>query len=115
MTLHGDTHPGNLLRTADGLVWADLEDTSRGPRGWDLACLRGTARLDGRAAVDALPDPMTDEELSPFVWLRALHAAAWWFVHATRDPADLPYARERLAAAVGAVSAGLRGAPAGRG
>jgi hypothetical protein len=115
MTLHGDTHPGNLLRTADGLVWADLEDTSRGPRGWDLACLRRTARLDGRAAIDAMPDPATDEELAPFRWLRALHAAAWWFVHAVREPADLPAAHGQLQAAVDEVSAGLRGAPAGRG
>jgi hypothetical protein len=115
MTLHGDAHPGNLLRTADGLVWADLEDTSRGPRGWDLACLRTTRRLDGRAAVDAFPEPMTDEELTPFVWLRRLHAGAWWFVHAEREPVDLPEAVERLTAAVEEVSAGLRAAPRGPG
>jgi hypothetical protein len=70
-----------LLRTtAAGLIWAALEDTSGGPRGWDLACLRTTARLDGRAPIDALPEPMSDEELAPFLWLRRLHAAAWWFV-----------------------------------
>jgi Phosphotransferase enzyme family len=115
MTLHGDTHPGNLLRAADGLVWADLEDTCRGPRGWDLACLRTTRRLDGRAAVDALPEPMTEEELAPFVWLRRLHAAAWWSVHATREPADRPEAAARLTAAVEEVSAGLAGALPGRG
>jgi hypothetical protein len=115
MTLHGDTHPGNLLRTADGLVWADLEDTSRGPRGWDLACLRTTHRLDGRAAVEAVPDPMTEEELAPFVRLRRLHVAAWWAVHAVREPADRPEAAARLTAAVEEVSAGLAGAPPGRG
>jgi aminoglycoside phosphotransferase (APT) family kinase protein len=115
LTLHGDPHPGNLLRTAAGLRWADLEDTSRGPRGWDLACLRTTRRLDGRAAIDALPEPMSEEELAPFVRLRRLHAAAWWFVHATRDPADLPEAVQRLTAAVEEVSAGLRGGPPGRG
>ena len=114
-TLHGDPHPGNLLRTAAGLHWTDLEDTSCGPRGWDLACLRTTGRLDGRAAVDAMPDPMTDEELAPFVWLRRLHAGAWWFVHAAREPADLPTAAERLAAAVEEVSAGLAGRRPGRG
>jgi hypothetical protein len=114
-TLHGDTHPGNLLRTAGGLRWVDLEDTSRGPCGWDLACLRSTGRLDGRAAIDALPEPMADEELAPFVWLRRLHGAAWWFVHAVREPADLPIAVERLTAGVLEVSAGLRGRPAGRG
>jgi hypothetical protein len=105
--LHGDAHPGNLLCTRQGWRWADLEDTSRGPRGWDLACLRATSRLDGRAAVAAVPHPMSDEELAPFVLLRRLHGAAWWFVHAVRVPADLPEARNRLAAAVEEVSAGM--------
>jgi hypothetical protein len=71
--------------------------------------------LDGRAAVDALPEPMTDEELAPFVWLRRLHAGAWWFVHAERDPVDLPEAVQRLTAGVEEVSAGLAGALPGRG
>ena len=30
--LHGDAHPGNLLATADGWRWTDLEDTCAGPR-----------------------------------------------------------------------------------
>ncbi|SDY59053.1 Ser/Thr protein kinase RdoA involved in Cpx stress response, MazF antagonist [Modestobacter sp. DSM 44400] len=105
--LHGDTHPGNLLATPGGWCWTDLEDTSRGPRGWDVACLRATGRLDGRAAVAALPDPMSDEELAPFFLLRRLHGAAWWFVHAARVPADLADARRGLATAVDEVSAGL--------
>nr|WP_281372068.1 aminoglycoside phosphotransferase family protein [Modestobacter versicolor] len=113
--LHGDAHPGNLLRTAGGWVWADLEDTCRGPRGWDLACLLRTSRLDGRAALDAVPDRPGDDEVAPFGWLRALHASAWWFVHAVRVPEHLPAAREQLTAAVAEVSAGLRGAPPGRG
>lgn len=108
MTLHGDTHPGNLLVTSEGLRWTDLEDTSRGPRGWDLASLRATARLDGRAALDAMPDPVSDAELAPFVWFRRLYSGAWWFVHAAREPADLPAARAQLAAAVAEVGAGLR-------
>jgi phosphotransferase family enzyme len=114
-TLHGDTHPGNLLRTPAGWVWADLEDTSRGPLGWDLACLRRTGRLDGRAALDALPGAPTDAELAPFGWLRALHVASWWHVHAVRVPADLAAAREQLRTAVDEVSAGLRAPQPGRG
>jgi hypothetical protein len=113
--LHGDAHPGNLLRTTAGLRWTDLEDTSRGPLAWDLASLRRTSRLDGRAAVDAHPQAMTDAELAPFVWLRLLYTAAWWFVHAVRVPEHLPEARQRLRAAVEEVSAGLRAAPPGRG
>ena len=105
--LHGDAHPGNLLATRAGWVWADLEDTCRGPVGWDLACLRRTSRLDGRAALDAMPGAPADAELAPFRWLRSLHAAAWWAVHAVREPADLPAARARLRATVDEVGAGL--------
>jgi hypothetical protein len=115
VTLHGDTHPGNLLRTPGGWVWADLEDTCRGPLGWDLACLRRTRRLDGRAALDALPGAPTDAELAPFLALRALHVAAWWFVHAVRVPADLAAARDQHRTAVDEVSAGVAARPPGRG
>jgi aminoglycoside phosphotransferase (APT) family kinase protein len=105
--LHGDAHPGNLLRTPAGWVWADLEDTCRGPVGWDLACLRSTSRLDGRAALDAVPGAPSDADIAPFRWLRQLHAAAWWSVHAVRVPGDLPAARARLRAAVDQVGAAL--------
>ncbi|WP_091444467.1 phosphotransferase [Geodermatophilus poikilotrophus] len=81
--LHGDAHPGNLLATPEGWWWTDLEDTCAGPRAWDLACLRSTSRLDGRAALDALPDAPTDAELAPWLELRRLHAAAWGLVAAT--------------------------------
>jgi hypothetical protein len=114
MVLHGDAHPGNLLVTADGLRWTDLEDTCRGPRAWDLASLRTTGRLDGRAALDAMPDPVPDEELAPFRWLRLLYTGAWWFVHAAREPGHLPEARQRLQAAVEEVSAGLAAGRRGR-
>jgi Phosphotransferase enzyme family len=106
--LHGDAHPGNLLATPHGWRWADLEDTCRGPWAWDLACLRATSRLDGRAALDTMPGAPTDAELAPWLDLRRLHAAAWWFVHAARVPADLPQAHEQLRRAVEQVSAGRR-------
>ena len=84
--LHGDAHPGNLLATPDGWRWTDLEDTCAGSRAWDLACLRSTSRLDGRAALDALPDAPTDAELAPWLELRQLHAAAWTLVAAAGHP-----------------------------
>ncbi|PRY49296.1 phosphotransferase family enzyme [Geodermatophilus tzadiensis] len=74
--LHGDAHPGNLLATPDGWRWADLEDTCPGPVAWDLACLRSTSRLDGRAALDAVGAP-SDAELAPWLELRRLHAQTW--------------------------------------
>src|SRR5450631_1684600 len=47
IVLHGDAHGGNLLPTAGGWLWADLEETCRGPREWDLAVL---ARSEDSAA-----------------------------------------------------------------
>jgi Ser/Thr protein kinase RdoA (MazF antagonist) len=35
--LHGEPHPGNLLRTTDGLLFVDLETCCRGPVEFDLA------------------------------------------------------------------------------
>ena len=60
-----------------------------GPRAWDLACLRSTSRLDGRAALDAIGGP-SDAELAPWLELRRLHVAAWTLVAATghRRPAS---------------------------
>jgi hypothetical protein len=43
--LHGDAHEGNLLVTADGLLWSDWEDAFIGPVEWDLASLIWNARL----------------------------------------------------------------------
>ena len=35
--LHGEPHPGNVLRTRDGLIFIDLETCCRGPVEFDLA------------------------------------------------------------------------------
>jgi Ser/Thr protein kinase RdoA (MazF antagonist) len=35
--LHGEPHPGNLLRTKDGLLFIDLETCCRGPVEFDIA------------------------------------------------------------------------------
>ncbi|WP_456545570.1 MULTISPECIES: phosphotransferase family protein [unclassified Blastococcus] len=99
--LHGDAHPGNLLATADGWRWTDLEDTCPGPPAWDLACLRLTSRLDGRAALDALPGAPSDADLAPWLELRRMHAAVWTAVLAVHRPAHRAAARERLTAEFG--------------
>jgi hypothetical protein len=98
--LHGDAHPGNLLATPHGWRWVDLEDSCAGPAAWDLACLRSTSRLDGRVALDALPDAPSDAELAPWLALRRLHAAAWATVYGAGHPEHAPAARDRLAAAL---------------
>jgi thiamine kinase-like enzyme len=35
--LHGEPHPGNLLRTKNGLLFIDLETCCRGPVEFDIA------------------------------------------------------------------------------
>ncbi|HVF32396.1 MAG TPA: phosphotransferase, partial [Acidimicrobiales bacterium] len=35
--LHGEPHPGNVLRTRDGLLFVDLETCCRGPIEFDIA------------------------------------------------------------------------------
>jgi hypothetical protein len=37
--LHGDAHLGNVLWTADGPLWGDLESACTGPVEWDLSAL----------------------------------------------------------------------------
>ncbi|MFC4857971.1 phosphotransferase family protein [Actinophytocola glycyrrhizae] len=84
--LHGDAHPGNLLATPSGPVWNDFEDTWLGPLGWDLACLLGSGRVDGAAAVAAYPGPYSRAELSVCAELRELFGVVWRFVLARRFP-----------------------------
>jgi aminoglycoside phosphotransferase (APT) family kinase protein len=95
--LHGDAHPGNLLATPAGWRWADLEDTCSGPVQWDLVALRSTRRLDGRAALDAIPGAPSDDELAPWLELRRLHLAAWYVVIARGHPEWAGEAAARLA------------------
>jgi aminoglycoside phosphotransferase (APT) family kinase protein len=45
--LHGDAHFRNCFFTAQGPIWADLEDACLAPPEWDAACLANTTRLDG--------------------------------------------------------------------
>ncbi len=92
--LHGDAHPGNLLRTPEGWCWTDFEESMRGPIGWDLACLEGTTRIDGRAALRAYG--MSEEDVEPFRRLRRLQAISWFLLLAGSFPAHGERARTLL-------------------
>ena len=121
--LHGDAHPRNLLRANDEWVWTDFEECVFGPVEWDLACLRGSRRIDGAAALRAyggdesalprvspeegelpeeralsekLPRPEEGESLEPFRELRELQSAVWLAVLAERFPECGGRAREAL-------------------
>ncbi|HLK23366.1 MAG TPA: aminoglycoside phosphotransferase family protein, partial [Caulobacteraceae bacterium] len=39
MPLHGDAHPGNVMVTPAGAIWADLETACLGPLEWELTSL----------------------------------------------------------------------------
>jgi hypothetical protein len=71
--LHGDVHPGNLLVTAEGLLWNDFEDTCLGPIAWDLASL-ALAPEDTMPAYPDAPDPAV---LGAYRDARMLQVTTW--------------------------------------
>jgi Ser/Thr protein kinase RdoA (MazF antagonist) len=91
--LHGDPHPGNLLKTPAGWVWCDFEDTCSGPVHWDLAAVTTSTRVDGSAVAAAYGDV---GDLSPWLELRRMHAAVWYSLYAERIPRLAEQARVRL-------------------
>lgn len=76
--LHGDVHLGNLLATAEGPRWVDLEAACLGPREWDLAGLPDEA-LDVLERVDS-------SLLALLRDLRSVCVAAWCSRNPQRDP-----------------------------
>lgn len=100
--LHGDAHPGNLLATADGLIWTDWEDTFRGPVEWDLASLIWNARIleEDHATADGILDAYREaggaidgEALHHSLIARAAVMSAWYPI---LYPDPSPVRREKL-------------------
>lgn len=114
LVLHGDAHPGNLLWTPDGWLWADLEETCRGPRAFDLAVLvRGQDTADAADALAAYTGvtgepPPEPGDLAWFGWARALEGAVWVLAMAHQYPAR--YA-ERAPAVLASVLTSARPSP----
>ena len=81
--VHGDSHPGNVLWTADGPLWSDWEDAHLGPLEWDLACLVSAARVRGddfgwaEAALAAHGAPFDATLLDACVDARVAQGAAY--------------------------------------
>jgi hypothetical protein len=81
--VHGDSHPGNVLWTADGALWSDWEDAHLAPLEWDLACLVARARLRGddfgwaETALRAHGGPYDAESLEVCVYARVAQGAAY--------------------------------------
>ncbi len=80
--LHGEPHPGNLLRTKHGLLFADLETACRGPVEFDIAHAPG-------AVSTHYPD--ADQQLVQQCRVLMLAMIVTWRWH--RDD-DLPNGRQ---------------------
>ena len=100
--LHGDASVGNVLRTAGGLVWNDLEDVCAGPVAWDVCGLVMSARARGQSAaftqelLAAYGDPGV-EDLKAFLEAHALYEVVWQAYEGRRRPAALKRAAASLA------------------
>lgn len=90
--LHGDAHAYNLIPTAEGPLWNDLEDTCRGPIAWDLSTLSDP---EGRM-LGAYPDAPPAATLEPYRQVRLLHAAVWVFALSPEVDEWVDYARGML-------------------
>jgi Ser/Thr protein kinase RdoA (MazF antagonist) len=81
--VHGDANLSNALNTPGGPVWTDWEDTFKGPREWDLACLVARSRVLGEgadraeAALAAYDGTVDCEVLDCLVEARVLQVVAW--------------------------------------
>ncbi|WP_250035151.1 phosphotransferase enzyme family protein [Paractinoplanes maris] len=103
-TVHGDAHPGNLLRTADGRVLlGDLDTVAWGPREVDLApAAHGVVRFGrDRGAYDALAERYGFDLLGAPSWpalrrLRDLQLAVYLLPRPPADPVDARELAERL-------------------
>jgi hypothetical protein len=92
--LHGDVSMSNLLRTAGGLLWNDLEDVCEGPVAWDVAGLIASARAreHGPEFTEALLAGYGDpgvEDLAPFLEAHGLYGIVWQAFEARRGGATI--------------------------
>ncbi len=80
--LHGEPHPGNLLRTARGLLFIDFETCCRGPFEFDIAhCAQpslGTSWSTDMPEAVSESYPEADQELVRMCWVLVLAMVAAW-------------------------------------
>lgn len=100
--VHGDSHPGNVLWTADGPLWGDWEDAHLAPLEWDLGCLVAAARMHGndfgwaQAALRAHGGPFDAALLEACVDARVAQGAAYLAATGRGDVSGhLEWLRER--------------------
>lgn len=74
--LHGEPHPGNVLRTADGLLFVDLETCCRGPVELDIA--HATIDASGPPTEIAACYVGADQALVRECWILMLAMVTAW-------------------------------------
>ncbi len=89
--LHGDAHFYNIMESARGTIWIDLEDGCLGPIEWDLAALQTAARklgqdLPWREAIAAYGRAPNADLLELMVDLRGVYVTAWHALGAATIP-----------------------------
>ena len=95
--LHGDAHLRNVLVTAGGPLWGDLENVCRGPIEYDLAASAWRTRVHGSPGLLQAygpHDPQLVEELMPVL---AAFLVPWNVLMFLRSGSvDSPYLRQRI-------------------
>lgn len=95
LRLHGDLHPGNILWTADGPSFVDLDDAKQGPAIQDIWMMLTGDKMQQRIQLETLVEGYEEfatfraQELSliePLRALRMLHYNAW-LAKRWQDPA----------------------------
>ncbi|HLK23676.1 MAG TPA: phosphotransferase, partial [Caulobacteraceae bacterium] len=76
--LHGDAHPGNVMVTPAGAIWADLETACLGPLEWELTSLPPAAHAAFR--------PLDRDLFRRLGLLRSLTVAVWCWADVDRSP-----------------------------
>ena len=74
--LHGEPHPGNVLRTRGGLLFVDLETCCRGPVEFDIA--HATIDASGPPVVVAAHYAGADQSLVRECWILMLAIVTAW-------------------------------------
>lgn len=110
--IHGDAQRKNALRTSDGAVWIDFEESSWGPVAWDLACLTMHRRFDTDRVLTRYAELTGNQRIQTSVidtlkQLRDLEAVTWMLaIQDEREPGFRIEAANLLNEVLTAASAG---------
>jgi Phosphotransferase enzyme family len=99
--IHGDAHLRNVLWSPDGPLWSDLENICRGPREFDLACLRFRPLPESDAAIAGYGDHDGEEVDRALMYVTLFLAAVTPLVAERAGDEGEAEARRRIERALG--------------